>query len=213
MMRLRIDFGKTDAMRFCGHLDLFRTWERTFRRAALHLSYTQGFKHHPRINIASALPLGFTSSNEIMDVWLDSNISIEEISRSLKQTLPPGLSINQISFVDISAPSLQSTLLGSEYLAIFLDDIFDLEERVTTLLNQTSIQVERRGKIVDIRSFIYAITRFPNDNKGHQQLFLFLSSTQEKNARPDEVIKALGVDPSGVLFHRQKLIFQNNSQS
>ncbi|MGB9639403.1 MAG: TIGR03936 family radical SAM-associated protein [Anaerolineales bacterium] len=212
MMRLRIDFSKTDAMRFCGHLDLFRTWERTFRRAAIRLSYTQGFKHHPRINIASALPLGFTSSDEVMDVWLDGDISIEEISRSLNQTLPAGLLINQISSVDISAPSLQSTLVGSEYLATFLDDVIDLEGRVATLLNQTAIPIERRGKTVDIRPYIYTITLYPNDNVGRQQLFLFLSTTQEKNARPDEVIKALGLDPTGVLFHRQKLIFHSNSQ-
>lgn len=210
MMRLRIDFSKTDPMRFCGHLDLFRTWERTFRRAALHLSYTQGYKHHPRINIASALPLGFTSSNEIMDVWLDNDISIEDVSQSLQQTLPPGLLINQISPIDISAPSLQSILVGSEYLIVFLDHVIDLEERIEALLNQSAVQIERRGKIVDLKPLIYTITLYPNTSAGHQQLFLFLSTTQEKNGRPDEVIKALGLDASTVLIHRQKLVFQDN---
>ena len=41
-MRVRVRFAKTEAMRFTGHLDLFRTWERTIRRASLPLSYTQG---------------------------------------------------------------------------------------------------------------------------------------------------------------------------
>ncbi|MBM2844178.1 MAG: hypothetical protein HW404_2015, partial [Anaerolineales bacterium] len=31
LARYRITFGKTEAMRFTGHLDLHRTWERTFR--------------------------------------------------------------------------------------------------------------------------------------------------------------------------------------
>ena len=45
-------FSKTDAMRYTGHLDLHRAWERTFRRAGLPLAYTQGFSPHPRINLA-----------------------------------------------------------------------------------------------------------------------------------------------------------------
>ncbi len=209
MMRLRIDFSKTDAMRFCGHLDLFRTWERTFRRAGVNLSYTQGFKHHPRMNIASALPLGFTSSHEVMDVWLDNPLSTEQILQSLRQTLPPGMKINQITPIEISAPSLQSILIGSEYITIFLDPIADLAKRVTNLLNQPSILIDRRGKIIDLRPLLFAVELLPNDNDGHQQLFLCVSSTQEKNARPDEVVRALGVDPTSALFHRQRLIFSN----
>ena len=46
-MRLRITFAKTDEMRFTGHLDLHRTWERIFRRAGLPLAYSQGFHPQP----------------------------------------------------------------------------------------------------------------------------------------------------------------------
>jgi radical SAM-linked protein len=70
-MRFRIAFAKTNAMRFTSHLDLQRTWERTIRRARLPLSYSQGFNPRPKINLAAALPLGFTSSCEIAEIWLD----------------------------------------------------------------------------------------------------------------------------------------------
>jgi radical SAM-linked protein len=49
-------------MRYTGHLDLYRTWERTLRRAGLPLAYSQGFKPHPRIVLACALPLGCTTA-------------------------------------------------------------------------------------------------------------------------------------------------------
>ena len=39
-MRMRIKFAKTEDMRFSGHLDLHRAWERTFRRAGLPLAYS-----------------------------------------------------------------------------------------------------------------------------------------------------------------------------
>jgi radical SAM-linked protein len=71
-MRIQITFSKTGAMRFTGHLDLHRAWERTFRRAALPLAYSQGYNPRPKMNLASALPLGFTSECEVIDVRLES---------------------------------------------------------------------------------------------------------------------------------------------
>ena len=69
--RCRIRFAKTEAMRYIGHLDLHRAWERLARRARLPLAYTAGYHPHPRIQIGSALPLGVTGDNELVDLWLD----------------------------------------------------------------------------------------------------------------------------------------------
>ena len=81
--RLRLTFAKTEAMRFTGHLDLHHTWERTFRRAGLPLAYSQGFNPHPRLNLASALPLGFTSECEVIDVWLEQEMEPEQVDGGL----------------------------------------------------------------------------------------------------------------------------------
>ena len=48
-MRIRITFAKTGALRYIGHLDLHRMWERVARRAGLSLAYTQGFHPQPKI--------------------------------------------------------------------------------------------------------------------------------------------------------------------
>ena len=61
-MRIRVTFAKTEPMRFTSHLDLFRAWERTFRRAGLPILFSQGYNPRPRMQLAAALPLGFTSS-------------------------------------------------------------------------------------------------------------------------------------------------------
>ncbi len=66
--RYRILFSKTEAMRFTGHLDLFRAWERLLRRARMPLAYSSGFHPHPKIQIGAALPLGVTGDNELADV-------------------------------------------------------------------------------------------------------------------------------------------------
>ena len=91
--RWRITFAKTEAMRFTSHLDLIMTWERTFRRSGLPLSYSEGFNPRPVINLAAPLPLGFTSKGEIGDFWLSEAVSNDVISSSLNRSLPPGLAI------------------------------------------------------------------------------------------------------------------------
>ena len=88
-MRVRITFSKTPAMRYTGHLDLHRAWERAFRRAGLPLAYSQGFHPGPRLNLACALPLGFTSECEIVDAWLDGDLALSEIETALTGALPP----------------------------------------------------------------------------------------------------------------------------
>ena len=95
-MRIRLIFSKLEPMRYTGHLDLFRTWERTIRRAGLPLAYSQGFNSRPRINLASALPLGFTSCGEVMDMWLEEDQSLDKIKAALEGALPPGLRFSKI---------------------------------------------------------------------------------------------------------------------
>ena len=82
--RVRICFAKTDAMRFIGNLDLFKAWERACRRAGLPLAYSQGYNPQPKLNLASALPLGFTSQAELIDIWLEQPLPLEAIESGLR---------------------------------------------------------------------------------------------------------------------------------
>ncbi len=93
LARYRITFGKTEAMRFTGHLDLHRTWERTFRRAGLPLAYSEGFNPHPKINIGAALPLGCLSRGDLIDAWLERELEPDEVAASLRGAAPPGIEI------------------------------------------------------------------------------------------------------------------------
>ena len=91
--RYRLRFAKTIDLRFTGHLDLHRALERTLRRASLPLAYTQGFNPRPRLNLASALPLGFASECELADFWFEEELSADQILADLQLASPPGLQI------------------------------------------------------------------------------------------------------------------------
>jgi radical SAM-linked protein len=209
-MRIRITFAKTSAMRYTSHLDLQRTWERTLRRAGMPLAYSQGFNPRPKINIASALPLGFTGLQELVDIWLENHLPIEEINNSLTPALPPGLHIIHIGEIESRTPSLQSQLVASEYTITFLEPISDLESRLKDIFSADHITRTRRGKEYDLRPLILEISNLPLDENGCQRVFVRLSAHVGATGRADEVIKALGVMPETTHIQRTKLIFQSD---
>lgn len=212
-MRLRITFAKTDAMRFTSHLDLHRTWERTMRRAGLPLAYSQGFNPHPKINLASALPLGFTGEGEVVDIWLEQDLPVDEIETRLEQAAPPGVQISRIQAIDERTPTLQTELEASEFTVIFLDPVQELDERLEELLAAESLMRERRGKTYDLRPLIRVLHRLPDDETGQARLFARLTAHEGATGRPEEVISALGASPSATRVHRTRLIFREKEEA
>src|SRR5512142_659810 len=114
-MRIRITFAKQDALRYTGHLDLHKLWERAARRAELPLAYSQGFHPQPKMNMAAALPLGFSSRCEIMDMRLEHDIPLNGLAVRLNATLPTGLQVVEVQQVDERAPALQTQVASAEY--------------------------------------------------------------------------------------------------
>ena len=57
MIRIRLTYKKGASLKYTGHLDLHKVWERTFRRAQLPLAYSQGFHPQPRSNKPAPSPL------------------------------------------------------------------------------------------------------------------------------------------------------------
>lgn len=209
-IRLRIIFSKTEAMRYTSHLDLHRTWERTMRRAKLPLAYSQGYNPHPRINLASALPLGFTSDSEIVDIWLEQDHPLEEIAPALNKAAPPGVKLREVRKVDLRAPTLQTILVSADYIITFLDEILELDDRLAVLLEAESLERERRGKTYDLRPLILAAERLSNDDQSCARLQIRLSALEGATGRPEEVIDALGAQPTHCRVHRTGLNFSEN---
>jgi radical SAM-linked protein len=209
-MRIRITFAKTEAMRFTSHLDLHRAWERTFRRAGLPLAYTQGFSPHPRLNLASALPLGFTGEAEVLDAWLETDLPILKIIEQLQTALPPGIIIMSVNEVDLRLPALQSILIANEYLITLLEPGDGLQQKVEELLGSPSIFREWRGKPYDLRPLVLELAILDHVPGGQQQLRARLSAREGATGRPEEVLEALGIQPTAACIHRTHLIFSED---
>jgi radical SAM-linked protein len=204
-MRIRISFSKLEEMRYTGHLDLFRSWERTFRRSGLPLAYSQGFHPQPRLNLACALPLGFTSECELLDAWLELSLPLEQINQALLKALPPGVQIHGIESIDLHAPALQTQVRSVMYQITFLDFIFDLEYRLDKVIRAEHLPRIRRNKAYDLRPFIEGAFLSSGD-AGPQKLQLELSARESATGRPEEVLEEMGIRFEDTRIHRLKIV-------
>jgi radical SAM-linked protein len=213
-MRIRITFTKQGALRYTGHLDLHTLLERAARRANLPLAYSRGFHPTPKIQIASALPLGFSSRAEMLDMWLTTDCEVSQLRDDLQATLPKDIQILNIEPVDDRAPALQTQVIAAEYEATLPEDYAsDLTSRLSTVLEAESLPRERRGKPYDLRPLIesLALTPTPLPKSGEGQgvrVFMRLTAREGATGRPEEVLDALGIPAESVRVERTSLIFQ-----
>lgn len=209
-MRVRITFTKQGALRYIGHLDLHRVWERAMRRAELPISYSQGFHPQPKISLAAALPLGFSSRAEMLDVRLNENISTDEIFTRLKDNLPPDIKVTEVQEVDERLPALQTTVLSAAYDVHLTEPVdgSELTRRVEDLMNAESLVRERRGKTYDLRPLIEMINIITQAD-GTSWLKMTLAAREGATGRPEEVLSALGIEPETARVERTRLIFKN----
>jgi radical SAM-linked protein len=207
-MRIRIVFKKTQAMRFTGHLDLQQTWMRVFRRAGIQLEYSQGFHQQPKLQLASALPLGYVSSGEVLDAWIKEELPLLDLSMKIQAALPPGLEVIRVEEIPLDAPKVQVALQSADYQITLPpnENIQELQKKISLFIHSTEILVERRGKTRNIRDLVEGLDlTTTTEDKG--VIIMRLSARESATGRADEVLSHLGIDPYKSLIERISLNF------
>ena len=227
-MKIRITFAKQGALRYTGHLDLHKIWERTARRAGLSLTYSQGFHPQPKMQLAAALPLGFSSRCELLDMRLEGQVDLVTLPERLQGAAPPGLKILQVEEIDEASPPLQTQVISAEYEVTLPDEVEagELTRILDSVFAAESLPRERRGKAYDLRPLIEVLTLRPsvlpfsqtgglelpetreNGGKKRDVLFMRLAAREGATGRPEEVLAALGVDYEGARVERTRFIFK-----
>jgi len=204
-MRIQITFTKQGALRYTGHLDLHKLWERVARRAELPLAYSQGFHPQPKMSIASALPLGFSSRCEVLDMRLEADIPLDGLRDKLQGTLPSGIQILSVEKTDERAPALQTQVVSAEFEVIAIESGFgsDLKRMIDSVMDSESIIRTRRGKEYDLRPLIEKLA-LQYDNK----IVMTLSAREGATGRPEEVLDVLNIAFEDTRIERTRLIFK-----
>ena len=212
VQRLRMRFSKVGPTRYISHLDLARALERALNRARVPVSYTQGYNPRPRMQFASALPLGFTSEAELADIWLEEEMDPSQAREQIMSRMAPGIVVHEVWEVPLDAPAMQASTKETAYVAV-VDDLIDravLRQRVDELLAAESIMRERRGKEYDLRPLVLEL-KLEEDEERSLLLAMRLLLQPGKTGRPDEVLDALGLDPLSIRVHRTNIVLEDGA--
>ena len=167
MRCLRVRYTKLGKIRFIGHRDVARIWERSLRKASIPVLYSQGFSPHPRISFGLALPTGFESEAEYVDVYLGEDFFMDGfderiIQENINRALPAGMDSLAVGIVATSGDSLQelvdACLWKVRVSGVNFEEFKEIRENLFSS-DSLIIERERKGKILveDVRSQVHSM--------------------------------------------------------
>ena len=209
-MKARIKFRKNGVMKFIGHLDIMRYFQKAIRRAEIPIAFTSGYSPHMIMSFANPLGVGLTSDGEYFDIELTESIASKEAVRLLNEQMVDGMEI--VSFVQIPDDKKSkgmSIVAGADYLSSVKNGSLpeDLAEKLEAFYAQNEICVVKKTKKsekeVDIRPMIYKLEC--RDGK----IYMRVAAGSVQNLKPELVTEAfvryLGMDAEEVTFTHHRL--------
>lgn len=175
-MNVRVRFAKYGAVKFIGHLDVLRYFQKAVRRAGLKIAYSQGFHPHQIMSFASPLGVGITSEGEYMDMELVAEYTPKEIVDALNEAMVEGFTV--LSARILPEPengrkreTAMSLVTVADYLVTGkeTDEFFagkpleELQEAWERFYGQERIPVIKKVKksntetCVDLKPFLYGV--------------------------------------------------------
>ena len=190
-MKVRIKFSKEGPMKFLGHLDTMRYFQKAIRRAQLPVAFSTGFSPHMIMSFASPLGVGITSAGEYFDLELAREMTSAEIISRLNAVMAEDFQVLSARRVeDGRASNAMSLVAAADYLVRFRpgkEPCEDWKERFLAFCAQPEILIRKETKKgekeVDIRPFLYQC-----ELREDGGIFLSLASASANYTRPDTVM-------------------------
>lgn len=221
-IKVRIKFAKYSAVKFIGHLDVMRYFQKAIRRAGIDITYSGGFSPHQIMSFAAPLSVGHTSEGEYFDIEMNSFSSEEEIMERLQAVMVEGIDILAVKRLPPGEGNAMAGVAAASYLVGFRERCQlpeDWAERLLDFYAQESIPVVKKTKKgekeMNLKEGIYelAIREIPDeslmDGMGSRKgVYLLLNASSGGNIKPSFVLTTffdtLGVmlPEFGLLVHR-----------
>ena len=189
VMKIRLGFIKQGNIKFVGHLDLLRLFQRVIKSADIPIAYSQGFNPHSLLYFAQALSVGITSTGEYMDIQLEEDVPPEWVKDQINAILPEGLEIHSAHILleesktcmaVVDAASYEITIdkhPEDEEFVIKLNEFYSQEEILVTRISK------KKPKTINIKEFIYELEIEEKDDNYIIHVTLAAGSRKNLNAK------------------------------
>ena len=187
-MKVRIKFAKYGVMKYIGHLDIMRYFQKSMRRAGVDIAYTSGFSPHQIMSFASPLGVGVESFGEYFDIELNSGNACE-VKDALNRVMVPGMEIISVVGLPQGVKNAMASIAAASYRVTMKDgftcEISDVG-RIDDFLSQDKITIIKQTKKneieFDLRPHIFEFS-YDNDFR------MLIDASSAGNIKPMAVIE------------------------
>ncbi len=216
-MKIRIKFSKSGNMKFIGHLDTMRYFQKAMRRADIDIAYSTGFSPHQIMSFAAPLGVGVTSGGEYLDIEVNSTGSTEASVDALNETMVKGFSVLDYRWLPDHAKTAMSIVTCADYTLTYREgyepdrSLEELREAVHAFYEvpekiEIVKQTKKSEKIIDLKQLVYDFQAF--ELEGKPAFYLKLSTGSTDNVKPELVLehfyKYMGLSLDSFTFHTHR---------
>lgn len=234
-MKIRMRFVKTGSMKFIGHLDCMRFFQKAIRRAGLLVAYTEGYSPHQKMSFASPLGVGVTSDGEYLDVEFHAlpDMKKKDLIAYLNRFMTEEMFVTDMEIMPEDFKNSMSLLRAADYMLVEKEKgafpenwrqswaKFLGQDAITVVKKTKKSQVEMDLK-QGILSCAFSLPEFSQltgeeygtihcEYREGQKLYLQLVSGSESNVKPELVLDAFfrycAVSPVPCQVHRLQMHF------
>ena len=217
-MKTRFKFTKEGYVKFVGHLDTVRLFQRAIKVAQIPIAYSQGFNPHALVYFAMPLAVGVSSEAEYMDIVTSVDQNPEEMMIKLNGVLPEGITLTKAFTLPDQGPSLMSLVQVADYeinlpQAITQTAVEACQEALTKEELLVTKKTKKGMKEVNIKPLLRRIT-FEKSDEGYT-VHLQVAAGSTENLNPELLLKALSNGESDTwdyAIRRKELYTEVNHQ-
>ncbi len=180
-------------MRYLGHLDMMRYFQKAVLKAGLDVKYTEGYHPHQIMAFAYPLAVGMETYGDYADIEFNTVNDPEEIVKKLNEVMREGTYATGAVLLPEKALNAMAAVEAADYEVIYdipgcsCEEVKEASKRaVETLLSSESVTAGKTGKNIR-EGILFADVSFTEDEN---RLILKLLSGSKLNARPADVFNA-----------------------
>jgi len=224
-MNIRLKFTKGNEVKYISHLDLMRVFQRAIRRTGIPIAYSSGFNPHQEISFGAPLSLGVTSDAEYVDFKLAEPMDVQEIKKSLNNSLPEGIRILEGIKLGDSPKSAMSIVTHARYrITVNIENVApdSLSKNIETFTAQENIKVmkeqPKKGfelKEIDIKPMIVSM-KLTESRETMYIIDCLLLCGSKANLKPELLLTAFkaftGYNIEGIKINRVEVYAEKNGR-
>lgn len=178
-------------MKFIGHLDIMRFFQKAIRRADIDIRYSGGFSPHQIMSFAAPLGVGIESQGEYLDIEVNSMTSTEEMKNALNQTMVPGIEIVSVTVLPDSVKNAMASVAAAAYRIACKEGSFpieNMEQKLQEFYAKEQILVTKETKKsvleLDLKPGIYELKMLDDE------IYMLVDASSSGNIKPTMVLDA-----------------------